>query len=280
MAVAEVATADATPGTANSFTIGITVSGTNPVLSVKVGLKDATATVSSVSWNLGSGTTVEIKNLRSSNNAYASIWMIPAPGAGAGTITVNLSASVLFIGNATCFSGASQSAPSAAADAVTSTSNGAAVTLTPANLTANDASDGIGVNVDAGNWTSATPNQRSINNASNPGNLAGDATGTTGVTFNNDGTIPAGNVSFVAVRIQPPSGVVWASLPTSNHPGASPGVGGARFTASNWWPYTPPAVVSFDPALMSAMEKHGNDPLVLPPQVVASGMTPPEEMPT
>jgi len=65
------------------------------------------------------------------------------------------------------------------------------------------------------------------------------------------------------------------------HPGRSPGLGGissARFQPSNWWPYTPPVTVAFDGALMSAMEKHGNDPLILPPQVVASGMTPPEEM--
>jgi|SRR6267378_603434 len=75
-------------------------------------------------------------------------------------------------------------------------------------------------------------------------------------------------------------------LPTfgsSWHPGRSPGLGGissARFRPSNWWPYSAPVVVTFDPATMVAMEKHGNDPLILPPQVVASGMTPPEQMPT
>jgi len=42
----------------------------------------------------------------------------------------------------------------------------------------------------------------------------------------------------------------------------------------------PDTVTAFDPALMVTMEKHGNDPLILPPQVVASGMTPPEQMPT
>jgi hypothetical protein len=80
----------------------------------------------------------------------------------------------------------------------------------------------------------------------------------------------------------PAASAAWANLGSAWHPGQSPGLGGissARFQ-TNWWPYGPPVVVSFDPALMSAMEKHGNDPLVLPPQVVASGMTPPEEMPT
>lgn len=73
------------------------------------------------------------------------------------------------------------------------------------------------------------------------------------------------------------------NLGTGFHPGQSPGLGGissARFQPSNWWPYSPPAILVFDPAFMLAMEKHGNDPLVLPPQVVASGMTPPEQMPT
>jgi hypothetical protein len=41
-----------------------------------------------------------------------------------------------------------------------------------------------------------------------------------------------------------------------------------------------PDASSFNFAVMTAMVKHGNDPLVLPPQVVASGMTPPEQMPT
>lgn len=242
MAVAEVAAADATPGTGNSFTIGITVSGTDPVLIVEVGLKDATATVSSVSWSLGSGTTSEVKNLRSVNNAFNSIWAIPAPAPGAGTITVNLSASVLFNGTATCFSGSHQIVPSPVADAVTSTSNAAGTTLTPTNLVVGDASSGYGVNVDAGNWTSATPNQRSIDNAGNPGHLGGDATGTTGVTLNNDGTIPAGNIALVAVRIQQAvAGNVGVSLGNYAHPGQSPGdagiMGSSRFLM-NWWPYT------------------------------------------
>src|SRR5882762_5263768 len=66
-----------------------------------------------------------------------------------------------------------------------------------------------------------------------------------------------------------------ANFGNAPHPGRSPGLGGissARFQPSNWWPYSPPAVVTFDPAFMIAMGKHGNVPIVLPPQVVASGM--------
>jgi len=88
----------------------------------------------------------------------------------------------------------------------------------------------------------------------------------------------------VRVGVSPPASSSGLSIGSSAfHPGRSPGLGGissARFQPSNWWPYSPPPLVTFDPAFMIAMEKHGNDPIVLPPQVVVSGMTPPEEMPT
>lgn len=67
------------------------------------------------------------------------------------------------------------------------------------------------------------------------------------------------------------------------HPGRSPGLGGissARFQPSNWWPYSPPALVVFDPAFMAAMNRPWPDTVFSPPQVVASGMTPPEEVPS
>lgn len=248
MALAFVTSADATPATSNSVAINITVSGANPVLALEVGLKDATATVSSVTWSLGSGTPVEVKNLRSANSAFNSMWVVPAPAAGAGTITANLSASVLNNGSVSLFSGSHQTTPSVAGDAVTSTSNGASVVLTPANLITGDASVGYGVNVDAGNWTSATPNQRSIDNAANPGHLAGDATGTTGVTFNNDGSIPVGNVSYIAIRLQQAAtSGLGVSLGNYAHPGQSPGdagiMGSSRFMM-NWWPYSPPAAAA------------------------------------
>jgi hypothetical protein len=205
MAVAEVTSANATSATQSSFTISITVSGTNPVLIVKTVLNSATATVSSVTWSLGSGTTTEVKALRGSNGVLSSIWVVPAPSAGAGTITVNLSASVPSGGTATVFSGTDQVSPCPTADAVTSTSIGASTVLTPGNLSANDASDCLGANITSGNWSSATPNQRVINNTNDPGYIGGDATGTTGVTLNNDGGMTAGSIAMVAIRIQVPT---------------------------------------------------------------------------
>lgn len=98
-------------------------------------------------------------------------------------------------------------------------------------------------------------------------------------TENSNQQCATGIMTFKAVAAAGTS----IGLPTSFHPGQSPGLGGissARFQPSNWWPYTFVPPLAFDPAFMSAMEKHGNDPLILLPQVVASGMTPPEAMPT
>lgn len=95
---------------------------------------------------------------------------------------------------------------------------------------------------------------------------------------------PATWFGFKDVTITSPSLMMGRAVGSNAyHPGRSPGRAGissARFTPSNWWPYTPPPFVQFDPSIMAAMGKYGNDPLVLPPQVVASGMTPPDQMPT
>src|SRR5437899_272431 len=101
---------------------------------------------------------------------------------------------------------------------------------------------------------------------------------TTSATFGNNMTKGA----ILSVVVNDALGGLGISF-SGFHPGASPGLGGissARFQPSMWWPYSPPPLITFDPATMAAMVKSGNDPLVLPPQVVASGMTPPEEMPT
>jgi len=201
MAVAETATANGVSGLQASFTISLTVSGTNPVLILGLNLHSATETFGVPSWSLGGGTAVEVKNVRGTTGVLTSVWAIPAPTGGAGTVTVTPSSTVLCGGNATNYSGADQTTPSVAGDAVTSVSNAAATTLTPSNLVTGDASYAMGANIVAGNWNSATPNQRAIDNTDDPGYIAGDATGATGVTLNNDGAMLAGDIAMVAVRI-------------------------------------------------------------------------------
>lgn len=187
-------------GTAQNPTFALTVAGTNPVITVKVGLDSTTATVTSVGWSGTSNSTGETKNVRN-GTAFASHSFIAGPSAGAGTVTVNKSAAgVAHQIDPSCFTGAHQTAPCASADAVTSVSSVTPETLTPNNLTANDASDGMSVNTIADNAISVTPNQRYLDTSTSVNLMTGDATGTTGVTFTyQSGT---GTDAKIAVRIK------------------------------------------------------------------------------
>lgn len=202
MAVAFSTNVSSAAATTTNIAIGITVSGTNPVLIGKVALDSVTATVTSATWSLGSGTTLEVKSLRNTNGPLSSIWAVPAPAGGAGTLTFGFSASIPAHCDTALWTGADQSTPCPTVDAVASSSNATNIVLTPANLTANDGTDAIGANIVQGNWVSATPNQRSIDNVSSPGILTGDATGTSAVTLTNDGTFINLDVASVAVRIK------------------------------------------------------------------------------
>lgn len=200
MAVAFDAVANVSPATGSSFNISITAPSTNPVIVVGIGLEGTTVTVSSVSWSLGSGTAVEVLTARKSD-AFASVWAIPAPTAGAGTVAVTLSASVAYQGGAETFTGAHQTTPCPAADAVASTPTGAPanVTITPANLTANDASFGTGVNTVSNNPTGITANDRFKNSTTNVNIQVGDSSGTGALTATYTDT--SDNRAAVGVRI-------------------------------------------------------------------------------
>jgi hypothetical protein len=147
------------PNTSTSVVSGtMNVSGPNPVIIVNVGLSSATATVSSVSWSLGSGTAYEIKNVRA-GTAFDSVWAIPAPTTGSGTYTVNFSTSVAYQVDAQVYNGADQTTPSPIADAVsTSGADVTSLNLTASNLSTNDAEVAAGVNSGAGgDPTGVTP---------------------------------------------------------------------------------------------------------------------------
>lgn len=199
MAVAFVTHAAVTPATGSSFTRTITVSGTNPVLGISIGISSTggTAVVSSVTWSLG-GSLSEIKNLRAvTTTTFGSIWALAAPAAGAGTLTITLSASVPYQADAWVFSGADQTTPCPTGDAVTSGTDDAV--LTPTNLTANDATTGLGTNTVLGNAVSVAPNQRYLDLTTAVNLMTGDATGTTSLTFSNEDAPTF--FAFVAVRI-------------------------------------------------------------------------------
>ena len=120
------------------------ISGSNLVIVVYVSINSLTATISSVTWSLGSGTPVSIKEVIADTSRTA-IWAIPAPTSGTGTYTVTLSASVPHQIGANYFTGADQTTPCPAGDAASAggiTPN--PLTVSPTNLTANDARVGVG----------------------------------------------------------------------------------------------------------------------------------------
>ena len=187
--------ATGTGGTSSAWAI----SGANLGITVHVGLKDPTATVTGVSWSLGSGTAVEVAAARNSDDGYQAEWVIPAPTTGSGTYTVTLSASVPYQITADYFTGCDQTTPCPAGDAVTAASatEPTPSTLTPLNLTANDASSGGGANVSQ-DPVSVTPNQTYQDVTTVVNAQTGYALGTTGVTFTYSATQSS---SKVVVRI-------------------------------------------------------------------------------
>lgn len=206
MSVAYVTHANNTNGlgsTASSTTVTVAVSGANPHVSIEIGLVSGSATITSITSDQSTGTIVQTA-VSNNSNVKAFIWSVPAPAVATHTFTINFSASVNYNVVAKVFSGADQTTPQPSGDAQTSTSNTSAVTLTPTNLTANDATTMVGCN-DAGNWSSATPNQRVQDNGSFAGLQSGDSTGTTGTTFAFSG-IGASDIAMVAVRIAAASG--------------------------------------------------------------------------
>jgi hypothetical protein len=209
-------------GSAQNPTFSITVSGTNPAIMVGSGLDSASATISSVSWSLGSGTAVEVKNQRT-GPSFATVFAVPAPAAGAGTLTVNKSVGAINHQVAvSVLSDTHQTTPAPTGDAVTDTyaaSNvSTALPLTPANLTANDASFMAGVNTTNNNPTGVSPNSVYFDATTSVNLQTGYRLGTGAITANyTDTGATGGNISLVAVRV-----AQFAAASTSATPAPTP----------------------------------------------------------
>lgn len=210
MAVAYSAHTNVTAATGASITSGSwAISGADRVLVVGVGLDSPTATATAATWSLGSGTPYLVGSVRSTVNgggAYACAWAIPAPVAGTGTYTVTLSASVAYQADGLLFTGADQAIPCPVGDlaSVATTFSPPTALLTPAHLTATDATMGVAASTIAGNPSGITPNSTYSSTSTSVNFQAGYATGTTGVTSNNTADQVTANLGFVAVRIQSP----------------------------------------------------------------------------
>lgn len=144
MSVAHISNRFVTPATGASVTSGDwAIAGTDLAIVLYIAVNaTAAATVTSVSWSLGSGTPYEVGVIKQGNcNVY--IWAIPAPTAGTGTYTVNFSESAPFQVAADVFSGTDQTTPCPIADedefSVVNDDGATQYTITPTNVGANDA---------------------------------------------------------------------------------------------------------------------------------------------
>lgn len=182
-AVTYTSDADKAPATGTSIAYtSFAISGSNPVVTLLIALDSTTATVSGVvcSAGLTCGTPVEVKTKRDVNDAlrtYVSVWCLPAPS-GTGTITATLSASVQWQSNAILLAGAHQTTPCPGADAVTANAITEPLSVTPTNLTANDAAVAFCGNAGAGDNPTFTSTQTYANNTTNVNAAGGYHLGT------------------------------------------------------------------------------------------------------
>jgi hypothetical protein len=202
--------------------------GTDRALVFPIAIHSTTISVTAVSWS-GGGVAGRIASQVSPSGARTELWGITAPTTTTGSAVANLSSSVLSIASLLLYSAADSTNSFSSGDSVFSTSTVANVTLTPANLGANDLSLGFGANIIAGNWTGSSTNNRIQNNSSDPGMDAVDSSGTTAVVLGTDGGMGTGQVSRIAIRVR-------ATVAAAGGTGWGPLIGGQRngHLVGNW----------------------------------------------
>lgn len=231
MAVAVGSTVNYTPGTSTNTgaSPSITTATSNPCILVAIGIFADGVSVSSLTITGFGGTAALVKTITLSGGTDMTleIWKITAPTANtAGTVQVNFSGSCYFMGSVQGWSGAHQTDPCPAADAVTDISATDPRTVTPGNLTANDASFVAGQNRAGGqDFDTPSPNSLYLDNAGAGDNAfaTGYNTGTSGVTF---GVTATGTYITNGVRVVAATGT---DLSVSFGTIGEPVVGGSTF---------------------------------------------------
>lgn len=190
------------------------VSGTNPTIIIVAAINSITASVSSVvlSAGLTGGTPYLVKQQHSVAGATTmEIWAIPAP-AGTGTITVSYSSSLNHQCNAILMQGADQTTPAIIAEAAATTGSVSPLSVTPSNLTANDAVV-YGGAIDGGDGPIAISGTETFNGNSTNVNMAAGyrlGTGSVSVTFN----VTTTSEVMIGVRVQTPTGGATVTCPS------------------------------------------------------------------
>lgn len=130
MAIVHSTTTAVVDAGASSTTISsFVVSGTNPVLVVKVSTNGSEITVTGVTWNTSEDFAQEITDIN--NDARASLWVLPNPTATTADIVISLSGSSRHVSAVSLYTGVDDTNP-----VRTSNSNNGSDTLPTVSLTA------------------------------------------------------------------------------------------------------------------------------------------------
>ena len=96
-------------GAASTTISGFVVSGTGPVLVVKVSTKGTGITVSGVTWNTSENFVQEITDIN--GDARSSLWVLPNPTATAADVVVTLSGSSRHVSAVSLYTGVDSASP-------------------------------------------------------------------------------------------------------------------------------------------------------------------------
>jgi len=181
-----------------SKTQAITVSGTNPLLIVHVtaaSIANDHQFPTAVSWSLGGGQSfmrlAQKRNTVDNQLAYASTWVLAAPAAGAGTITVTFNVS---LGSNACavlaevWSGADQTTPCPATDIVQKDTDETPSGATPPNLAIGNATSAVCAAAPLGGLTTISGNITVFFGDNTLQTGAAYDFDTTGITFTGSGS--------------------------------------------------------------------------------------------
>lgn len=216
-------------GTTNPKNLnGFITAGTNLGILVYIAnnITVADATVTGITWSLGSGTAYQVATVAVSLLCRLSIWAIPAVTAGTGDCIVTFSGSLTNYNiSASYFTGVDQTTPCVIADAVTASGATNPLTGTPANLTANDASSMTGANATIGDAPHVSDTETQFNNGGSVNMSAGYRLGTGAVscTWGSAST----SDTFIAVRVKASGGAAAGFGPPLAFRRNNPIVGGS-----------------------------------------------------
>jgi hypothetical protein len=190
----------------NDVFTSFAVSGTNPAIIIAAAMRADTGSLSVASIVLSaglSGGTPVLTKTQTNGTTRAEIWSIPAPS-GTGTITVTYTGSGEHQCCAVLMNNCDQTTPCPSADAAATTGSTSPLSITPANLTANDAVVYMACQSVSGDSPHVGTNEIFFGNSTNVNASVGYRLGTGSVSAT--WSLTYTTEVLVGVRVQAPTG--------------------------------------------------------------------------